>query len=153
MSVEKMIEGLHLTPLKIFEDDRGSVFHMLRSDSPTFQGFGEVYFSSVRHKAIKAWKRNLIATANLTVPVGGIDLVIFDDRASSPTRGNVAQLTTGGTNFVLITVPPNVWYGFRGREYPESLIANCLDRPYDSSTVDECTYPNESIPHIWPELE
>ena len=29
-----LIEGVKITPLKIISDDRGSVMHMMRSDSP-----------------------------------------------------------------------------------------------------------------------
>ena len=39
-----LIEGVKITPLKIISDDRGSVMHMMRSDSPIFENFGEIYF-------------------------------------------------------------------------------------------------------------
>jgi dTDP-4-dehydrorhamnose 3,5-epimerase-like enzyme len=34
---------------------RGSVMHMLRADAEHFQGFGEIYFSTVNPGAIKGW--------------------------------------------------------------------------------------------------
>ena len=41
------IEGIKISPLKIISDHRGSVMHMLRSDSENFDKFGEVYFSTI----------------------------------------------------------------------------------------------------------
>ena len=41
-----MIEGVKITPLKQIKDRRGKIMHMLRSDSPIFQNFGEIYFST-----------------------------------------------------------------------------------------------------------
>ena len=36
-----MIEGVKITPLKKIDDDRGSVLHMMRKDSPIFKSFGD----------------------------------------------------------------------------------------------------------------
>ncbi len=90
-SLESPIEGVTLTPLRQIGAERGAVLHMLRSDDLEFTRFGECYFSEVLPGAIKAWKRHRAQTQNLTVPVGRIRLVIFDDREASATRGQLQQ--------------------------------------------------------------
>ena len=35
------IAGVHVVPLRRICDERGAIFHMLRSDSPLFERFGE----------------------------------------------------------------------------------------------------------------
>ena len=40
-----MIDGVQIHPLRQIPDERGKIMHMLRSDAPHFQGFGEIYFS------------------------------------------------------------------------------------------------------------
>ena len=50
-----MIDGVVLTPLKQIFDERGKVMHMLRQDSPSFQHFGEIYFSCTYPGVVKAW--------------------------------------------------------------------------------------------------
>ena len=45
-----MIEGVKITPLKQIKAERGKIMHMLRSDSPVFKSFGEVYFSTVKQR-------------------------------------------------------------------------------------------------------
>ena len=49
------IHDVNITPLKIISDERGKVMHMLRSDNKIFKSFGEIYFSTIFHKAIKGW--------------------------------------------------------------------------------------------------
>jgi len=148
-----VIDGVTVTPLRIIADSKGSVLHMIRADSPTFLGFGEIYFSSVHFRSVKAWKRNASATAHFAVPVGEISMALFDNRPTSPTCGHLETLTVGRSQYVLVTVPPKIWYGFQGLTNPEALIVNCLDRQYDASQTDRLEYPSETVPHLWPELE
>ena len=49
------INGVLIVPKKKLFDDRGGIFHMLRSDDPEFQKFGEIYFSKIHPGVIKAW--------------------------------------------------------------------------------------------------
>ena len=52
--MNKIIEGIKISPLKIISDNRGSVMHMLRNDSKVFEKFGEIYFSTIFKEKIKA---------------------------------------------------------------------------------------------------
>ncbi|HUC05965.1 MAG TPA: dTDP-4-dehydrorhamnose 3,5-epimerase family protein [Acidimicrobiales bacterium] len=119
------IEGMRVTPLRRIPDERGAVFHMLRDDSPGFERFGEIYFSMVYPGAIKAWHLHREMTLNYAVPVGMVKLVCFDDRAGSPTEGNLVELHVGELNYVLVTIPPLVWNGFKGEGDAPALVANC----------------------------
>jgi dTDP-4-dehydrorhamnose 3,5-epimerase len=78
-----MIHDVVVTPLKQFADERGRVMHMLRSDAPTFAGFGEVYFSSIYAGAIKAWHLHRRSVCHYAVPVGQIRLALYDPRQHS----------------------------------------------------------------------
>ena len=70
-----MIEGVKITPLKQIFDERGKIMHMIRADSEVFTQFGEIYFSRVDFKEVKAWKRHRKMTLNLAVPVGEVKFV------------------------------------------------------------------------------
>ncbi|SVE54065.1 uncharacterized protein METZ01_LOCUS506919, partial [marine metagenome] len=59
-----MIADVKITPLKIISDNRGKVMHMLRKDSAIFDKFGEIYFSTIYHKSIKAWHLHKESTLN-----------------------------------------------------------------------------------------
>ncbi len=142
---ESTIDGVIIQPLKQIKDDRGSVMHMLRADSPLFEQFGEVYFSIINNGVVKAWKKHKLMTQNLAVPVGKIKLVIYDQRLDSCTNGTLLEIVVGENNYSLIKIPPGVWYGFKGLSSKNSLIVNCTTISFDENEVERV---KESIPFI-----
>src|SRR3546814_6463676 len=93
---------------------------MLREDSPGFERFGEIYFSTVYPGVVKGWHLHHEMTLNYAVPIGMVKLVCYDDRTDSPTKGNVVELHVGELNYSLVTIPPLVWNGLKdeGRTPP-----------------------------------
>lgn len=145
-----MIDDVLISPLKEFRDERGSVLHMLRCDAPEFVSFGECYFSEVLPGAIKAWKRHRGQTQNFAVPLGRIRLVIYDDRDSSPTRGNLQVLELGRPDaYVRLRIPPDLWYGFVCISAAPALLANCADSPHDPADCELLPESDLKIPYAW----
>ena len=143
------IDGLVVTPLRRIPDERGAVFHMLREDSPAFERFGEIYFSMVYPGAIKAWHLHREMTLNYAVPVGMIKLVCYDDRSGSPTNGNLVELHVGELNYVLVTIPPLVWNGFKGVGATPALVANCSTVPHRPDEIERMDPFTDAIPYDW----
>ena len=149
-----MIDGVILRPLRIIPDSRGAIMHMLRSDAPDFAGFGEVYFSCIEPDAIKAWRKHTRMTMQLCVPSGAVEVVLFDARADSPTKGTVqtVMLSPQATEtYALLIIPPGIWNGFRGVGETTSVIANCASLPHDPSEAESLPSGDPSIPYTWPE--
>lgn len=147
---EHPIEGVVLQPLRVFEDERGAVMHMLRVDSLLFKRFGEVYFSEVRSGSVKAWKRHTRMTQHFTVPVGRIRFVLYDDRPGSPTAGSLSEIELGRPDdYRLLVIPPGIWYGFTGLAAQPSLVANCADLPHDPSESENLDWSTPLIPYDW----
>ena len=145
-----MIDGVLINPLKQFRDERGSILHMLRCDAPEFVSFGECYFSEVLPGAIKAWKRHSAQTQNLAVPVGRIRLVIYDDRKSSPTQGNLQVLELGRPDaYLRLRIPPDLWYGFACISSTPALLVNCADLPHDPADSELWPASDSTIPYAW----
>src|SRR3972149_5351343 len=130
-----MIQGVSIRPLKQIPDERGKVMHMLRRDDPWFERFGEIYFSVIYPGAIKAWHLHKIMTLNYGVVSGAIKLVLYDDRDGSPTKGELQEIFTGEECYSLITIPPNIWNGFKGIGAKPALVANCATEPHDPSEI------------------
>ena len=144
------IEGVIIQPLSQIADNRGSILHMLRSDSELFKQFGEVYFSEIHPGAIKAWKRHKGQTQNITVPIQRIRLVIYDPRLNSGTTGNIIEYELGRpNNYKLIQIPPMLWYGFQALDNQTALIANCADRPHDPKEDESLSSESDQIPYQW----
>lgn len=144
-----MIDGVKLTPLKQILDERGSVLHMLRSDAPDFEQFGEIYFSTIYPGIIKGWHIHDRMTLNYATPVGTIKMVLYDDRRDSPTRGELMEIVTGERNYQLITVPPRVWNGFKGVGTEPALVANCATIPHDPGEIHRMDPFTDAIPYDW----
>ena len=79
MKDDFLIDGVLLTKLKEIPDPKGSVLHMLRNDDDLFTSFGECYFSEVNINAAKGWKKHLSQSQNISVPLGRIKFVLYDD--------------------------------------------------------------------------
>jgi dTDP-4-dehydrorhamnose 3,5-epimerase len=144
-----MIEGVRITPLKQILDERGKVMHMVRCDAEGFQGFGEIYFSCVHPGAIKGWHIHKEMVLNYAVPHGNIKFVLYDDRPTSPTRGELQELFLGTDNYCLVTVPPLVWNGFKGIGKEMAIVANCSSIPHRADEIDRLDPFDQSIPYNW----
>jgi dTDP-4-dehydrorhamnose 3,5-epimerase len=144
-----MIDGVIVTPLRRIADERGSVMHMLRSDVPHFSGFGEIYFSTVHPGAIKGWHIHHKMVLSYAVPTGQIKFVLFDDRPTSPSHGELQELFIGEDNYCLVTVPPLVWNGFKGIGTKTSIVANCASIPHDPDEINRKDPFDPSIPYDW----
>lgn len=143
------IDGLTVTPLRRIPDERGAVLHMLREDSPVYERFGEIYFSTVHPGVVKGWHRHHEMTLNYAVPVGMIKLVCYDDRDGSPTHGNVVELHVGTLDYSLVTIPPMVWNGFKGEGTETALVANCATIPHRPDEIDRLDPFDNPIPYDW----
>jgi len=144
-----MIDGVLVHPLKKIPDERGAVMHMLRCDDPHFERFGEIYFSVVYPGVVKGWHVHSRMTLNYAVVSGVIKLVLYDDRADSPTRGEVQELFVGDSNYVLVRVPPRVWNGFKGVGVTPAIVANCATIPHDPDEITRLDPGDPQIPYDW----
>lgn len=144
-----MIDGVIVTPLRQFFDERGRVMHMLREDSPVFSRFGEVYFSCTHPGAIKAWHLHKRMTLNYAVVFGEIKFVLYDDRPGSPTHGNIEEFFLSPENYWLVTVPPLIWNGFKGIGDKSAIVANCATLPHDPEELERRSPFDSSIPYDW----
>jgi dTDP-4-dehydrorhamnose 3,5-epimerase len=130
-----MIHDVKITPLKTISDDRGKVMHMLRNDSDVFKQFGEIYFSTIYSEAIKAWHLHKESFLNYACIKGEVKLTLFDNRKNSPSKSEYQEIILSPKNYSLITIPPEVWNGFKGIDKEESIIANCLTLPHNEKEM------------------
>ncbi len=144
-----MIEGVKLTPLKQIFDERGKVMHMLREDSPIFSRFGEIYFSCTYPGVVKAWHLHKEMTLNYAVIYGEIKFVLYDDRKNSQTFGMLQEFFISPENYMLVTVPPLIWNGFKSIGSGISIVANCSTLPHNTNEIIRKEPDDPSIPYKW----
>lgn len=144
-----MIDGVTLTPLRQIFDERGKVMHMLRDDSPVFSKFGEIYFSCTHPGVVKAWHLHKVMTLNYAVIYGEIKFVLFDDRPESPTRGEIQEFFISPENYMLVTVPPLIWNGFKCVGTKTAIVANCATIPHSPGELERRPASDQGIPYDW----
>jgi dTDP-4-dehydrorhamnose 3,5-epimerase len=144
-----VISDVVVVPLRRIPDERGTVYHMLKRTDPHFLEFGEIYFTTVYPGIIKGWHRHREMTLNYACIFGRIKLVLYDDRDSSNTRGELVELFLGPDNYALVQIPPGVWNGFKGMNAPYAIVANCCTHPHDPVRSERIDPLNNHIPYDW----
>ena len=130
-----MLAGMIKTDLNIIEADSGSVYHGVKNTDTGFTEFGEVYFSSVKKDKTKAWKLHKEMTLNLFVPIGSVQFCFVDGREKSKTYSEKFGIILSQNPYLRLTVPPGLWFGFRGISEGLNFICNVADIPHDPNEV------------------
>ena len=120
-----------IKPLKKFNLEEGDVLHALKASEDEFHGFEEAYFSTIKKNKIKAWKRHLLMTMNLIIPIGRVQFNFYDDE-----KNLLKNIIVGEDNYCRITVPPMIWFGFKGLSTHTSYILNISDERHNPSEVE-----------------
>ena len=128
------VDQIILTPLKRIPMLDGDVLHGMKRNDPGFVDFGEAYFSTIYKGAVKAWKRHLRMTLNLIVPVGSVQFVFIDESLA------IREEVVGQERYIRLTIPPGIWFGFKGLSAPYSLLMNLADIPHDPSEIERKSF-------------
>ena len=144
-----MIEGVKIIKKQVISDERGKILHMLRCDDPNYIKFGEIYFSYVYPKKIKAWHIHKKMTLNYAAVFGKIKLVLYDERKESITFGNIQEIILSNANHLLVSIPPLIWNGFVSADDNLAVLANCSDIPHDKAEISRLDYNDPKFPYDW----
>ncbi len=129
-----MIQNKPLIKIKALKKiplEEGDVLHILKASEEEFNGFQEAYFSQIKKNKVKAWKRHLRMTMNLVVPIGKVQFNFYDEN-----KNLIKNIIIGEENYSRLTVPPKVWFGFKGLSLRTSYILNISDELHDPSEVE-----------------
>jgi dTDP-4-dehydrorhamnose 3,5-epimerase len=144
-----MISGVVVRPLKRIKDSRGEVRHMLKRSDPSYTRFGEIYFSVVNPGWVKGWHIHTRMTLNYAIVSGKAQLVLYDARTRSKTRGKFQKFVLSLDNYFLVTIPPGVWNGFKGLGKEPAVVANCATHEHDFKEILRLDPFGTDIPYDW----
>ena len=130
-----MLEGIFKTDLNIITSENGIVMHGIKNIDNGFVDFGEVYFSTVEQETIKAWKLHKKMTLNLIVPVGKVLFCFMDARDTSKTYNKIHKVILSQELYSRLTIPPGIWFGFKGLSNGLNLVCNVADIIHDPDEV------------------
>ena len=146
-----LIEGVIIKELKPILDERGYLQECFRSDWPMFEKFGQAYITIAFPNVVKAWHSHKIQTDNMVCISGNAKLVLCDNRKESSTYKEINEIFFGEKNPILVTIPPNIWHGFKAMGGEKIIVINHPTELYNYSEPDEyrLPYDTEEIDYDW----
>jgi dTDP-4-dehydrorhamnose 3,5-epimerase len=148
--IEPVIDGVRVHPQVTQQDERGTLTEIY---SP-FWDFDDiplvfVYTVTVRPGKVKGWAVHYEQTDRYFFYQGALNLVLYDARPESPTRGMVNELFFSEANRSLVLVPPHVYHAVHNVGTTDGLMINFPSHPYRHADPDKYTLPlrNDLIPY------
>ena len=111
----------------------GNILRALKRNELKKWTIGEAYFSKIKFNKIKAWKYHLKMTLNLAVPHGKVKFVFYSQQDDA-----FRVVEIGDKQYSRLTVPPKIWFGFKGISKPESIILNLANFQHNPKEILRC---------------
>ena len=144
------IDGVVLHKLNQYHDQRGAVYHCMKSTSLGFYGFGEVYFSKILGGVVKGWKFHKESIQNFCVPYGILKVVLVDKRTESPTYGLVDEIILNDTDqYFRLTIPSKIWYSFRSLSEDYTILTNLINIEHNPAEAENRPLMCSEIEYQW----
>lgn len=131
-------------------DDRGEVCELYdprwgwHQDPLVF-----VYSFTIRPGMIKGWGIHKKHEDRYFILFGDIEIVLYDVREDSPTKGLVSKIFLSERRRQLMNIPAGVWHAERNIGIKDSLVINFPTIPYDHTNPDKYRLPldTDQIPY------
>lgn len=150
--LEDPIAGVALRHVRHVTKGNGWVTELYRRDWQLDElAVDQVFQVVMMPRAVSAWHCHLLTTDRLSVVRGLVEIALYDDRAESPTRGQLNVFRLGDPRPALLVVPPEVWHGVQNIGDGPAAVVNLVDRAYDYDDPDHWRVSSDhaAIPHRW----
>lgn len=148
-----LIEGVRVTPLALWPDDRGYFLEVGRAGHSLLAGFAlarmQVSASLTYPGAIKAFHYHLRQSDVWTVAAGMLQVALVDLRRGSRTFGVRNTLYIGVLRPWQVLIPPGVAHGYKVIGEAPALLVYVTDRFYDPEDEGRLPYNDAGINYDW----
>ncbi len=107
-------------------------------------GVEHMVYVQLRGSAISAWHMHEKQIDRIFAIDGSLRLVLFDDRADSPTRGRVDVINLCRLAPKVVSIPSGVWHGVQNLDMTPSGFINYFNRAYVYEDPDEWRLPRDT---------
>lgn len=108
-----MIKDVYVKKITKHCDDRGFFAEVFASDDPFFSQIKQTSYTETYPGVIKAFHYHKKQDDVWFVTKGMAQIVLYDLRESSETKGETQVIYAGENNYVLIYIPKGVAHGYR----------------------------------------
>jgi dTDP-4-dehydrorhamnose 3,5-epimerase len=146
----RRIDGVVVRPAVTHFDERGElteVFSLAWGVLP--EPVVHVYQVIATPGSIRGWVVHQHQTDRLFFSLGRFRIVLYDDRAGSPTHGQVDEIYAGERCRALLTIPAGVFHAIQNLGTTDAIFLNLPTRAYDHAVPDKLRLPldSERIPY------
>lgn len=144
-----LIEGVALTDLTVFADDRGSLTEAFRHAwFPGVPGFVQGNLSRSKAGVVRGMHFHL-RQHDLWVPVQGrLHVGLFDLRNGSPTQGVGQTIELDAAEPRSVLIPPGVAHGFQA--LTDAVLLYLVTEAYDGSDEHGFRFDDPGLGFTWP---
>jgi dTDP-4-dehydrorhamnose 3,5-epimerase len=133
-----MIEGVKIKKLVKHCDDRGFFAELIRDDEPDLLSrFGQASWSMSYPGVIKAFHYHEKQDDLWFFPSGNAQVVLFDLREDSTTKGETDVYYMGEENPIMLLIPKGVAHGYRVLGERPATIIYFTTESYNRGKPDE----------------
>jgi dTDP-4-dehydrorhamnose 3,5-epimerase len=143
-------EGVTFRDAVTHIDDRGSVCELF---DPRWGWHPEplvfVYMFTLRPGMVKGWGMHKEHEDRYFVVYGDMEVVMYDDREESPTRGLVSKVYLSEHRRRLMNIPRGIWHANHNVGDRDVTVVNFPSTPYDHESPDKYRLPldTDEIPY------
>jgi len=148
--LQKLVDGVTFRDAQTHTDDRGTVVELFDPRwgwHPAPMVFA--YCFTLRPGKIKGWGMHLEHEDRYFILLGEMEVVMYDDREGSPTRGLVSRVVLSDRHRRLMNVPIGVWHANQNIGSSDVVVINFPTIPYDHRNPDKYRLPldTDRIPY------
>lgn len=155
-SIVPLPAGVTFKEVVTHVDDRGHVVEMYdprwdwHSDPLVF-----VYSFTIRPGHVKGWGMHKMHEDRYFLMSGEMEVVLYDDRPDSPTKGMVSKIYLSEYNRRLMNIPAGIWHADHNVGSKDAVMVNFPTIQYDHTNPDKYRLPLDTdlIPHKFENIQ
>jgi dTDP-4-dehydrorhamnose 3,5-epimerase len=148
--LDPLPDGVTFRDVPTHVDERGAVVEIFdprwnwHPDPVVF-----TYSFTIRPGFMKGWGLHKEHEDRYFILFGELEVVLYDERAGSPTEGLVSEIVLSEYRRRLMNIPAGVWHAERNLGSTDVVVINFPTIPYDHSNPDKYRLPldTDRIPY------
>jgi dTDP-4-dehydrorhamnose 3,5-epimerase len=109
-------------------NNKGNLQKFVDIKSNFYKGFGEIYFTEIKKNKIKGWKKHTKNFSLIKTIFGEVQFTFYY-------KNNYYYLNIKEIDDIIIQIPPNLWFSFKGIS-KKNLLCNFMNKIYSDKEVE-----------------
>ncbi len=116
-----------LINLNVVPNIGGEIWKIIDVDSDFYDGFGELYISSISNNIVRDWKQHSEMLCSFVVTEGEVKFILQNNK-------DIQELHLNADKPVMLQIFPGTWYTFQGVAV-KSNILNLANKKHNENEI------------------